>query len=93
MNLVLHGSICGALIVLAIAAGMYRRWLENHCDNLIHLHNDSHDATLVAEQSNVCKRLDMLSKVTTALIVAAIVYAVAIAAIAIYMAWNNPGTT
>ena len=93
MNLVLHGSICGALIVLAIAAGLYRRWLENHCDSYIHLHNDSHDAGIVTEQSAMCKRLEVLSKLTTALIIAAIVYAVAIAGIAIYMAWNNPGTT
>lgn len=93
MNLVLNLSILGVLIVLAIAAGIYRKWLEDHCDNLLHLHNDSHDATLVSTQSAVCKRLEMMAKLRTALVIAIIVYGLAIAAIAIYMAWNNPGTS
>jgi hypothetical protein len=46
---------------------------------------------MVAEQAGLCKRLEVLTKVRTALIVAVIVYAVAIAGFATYAAWNNVG--
>lgn len=92
MNYVLHLSLLGILIVVAVAVGLYRKWLEDHCDNYLHLHNDSHDATLVTTQAAVCKRLEVMGKLRSALIVAIIVYAVAIAALAIYTAWNNPGS-
>jgi len=91
MNLVLHLSILGVLIVGAVAVGLYRKYLEDHCDNYLHLHNDSHDATLVTTQSAICKRLEVMAKIRTALIVAVIVYGVAIAAMAIYTAWNTQG--
>lgn len=93
MNIVLHISILGALIVLAVAVVLYRKWLENHCDNYLHLHNDSHDATLVTTQSAVCKRLEVMAKLRTALIVAVVVYGLAIAAMAIYIAWNTQGVS
>lgn len=93
MNLTLHIILCGVLIALTIATSLYRRWLENHCDNYIHLHGDSHDATLVAEQEGVCKRLELLSKIRTALIIAVIVYGVAIAGFATYDAWLKSGMT
>ncbi|MBV9611607.1 MAG: hypothetical protein JO091_04005 [Acidobacteriaceae bacterium] len=92
MNLVLHLSLLGVLIVAAVAVGLYRKYLEDHCDTYLHLHGDSHDAALVNTQSAICKRLEAMSKIRTALIVAVIVYAVAIAGIAIYTAWNTQGT-
>lgn len=91
MNLTLHIILCGVLVALTIATSLYRRWLENHCDNYLHLHSDSHDTTLVATQAGVCKKLDTLTKVRTALIVATVVYAVAIAAFATYEAWSRSG--
>lgn len=91
-NLILNISLCGVLVLVAVGVGLYRRWLENHCDNYLHLHNDSHDTTLVTTQASMCKRLETLTKLRTAVIVAVILYAVAIAAFAIYTAWNNPGT-
>ncbi len=90
-HLILNMSLCGVLIVVAVGVSLYRRWLENHCDSFLHLHNDSHDTTLVTTQATMCKRLETLTKLKTAVIVAVIVYAVAIAAFAIYIAWNNQG--
>jgi hypothetical protein len=91
MNLILHISLLGVLVALTVATSLYRRWLENHCDNYLHLHSDTHDATLVETQAGMCKRLEGLSKVRTALIIATIVYAVAIAGFATYEAWSRSG--
>ena len=91
MHLTLHIILCGVLVALTVATSLYRRWLENHCDNYLHLHSDSHDTSLVTTQEGVCKKLDLLSKVRKALIVAVIVYAVAIAGFATYNAWSNSG--
>jgi len=93
MNYVLHISLCGFLIVLAVAVWLYRKWLEDHCDTLLHLHNDSHDSSLVSMQGSMCKRLEGLGKVRTALVVAAVVYALAIGAMAIFGAWNTPNVS
>lgn len=92
MNLTLNIILCGVLVALAVAAGVYRKWMEDHCDNYLHLHSDTHDSALVSAQSSICKKLDVLSKVKTALIVAAIVYAVAIAGFETYSAWVRSGS-
>ena len=91
MNLTLNIVLCGVLVACTVAAGLYRKWLEDHCDNYLHLRSNSHDTTLVTAQADVCKRLDVLSKVRTALIVATILYAVAIAGFATYEAWSRTG--
>ena len=91
MNMMLNLSLCGVLVVAAIAVWLYRRWLENHCDNYLHLHSDSHDATVVSTQAAMCKRLETVSKLTKALVAVVILYALAIGAMAIYTAWNSQG--
>jgi|GraSoiStandDraft_50_1057286.scaffolds.fasta_scaffold75043_2 hypothetical protein len=91
MNMAINLSLCGVLLVAAVAVSLYRRWLENHCDSYIHLHNDPHDATIVTTQAAMCKRLETVSKLTKALVVAVILYALAIGAFAIYTAWNSQG--
>lgn len=93
MNLTLHIILCGVLVALTVATSLYRKWLEDHCDNYLHLHSDTHDTTIVAAQAGVCKKLELLSKVRTALIIATIVYAVAIAGYATYNAWLASGAT
>ena len=85
-------SVCGFLALVVIALFLYRRWLENHDDPYIHLHDDSHDSTIVTTQSSMAKRLDVVDKLKNGLLIAVILYALAIAAFAIYSAWNNPGS-
>ena len=92
MNLVLHSVLFGALLVSTVAVSLYRKWLEDHCDNYLHLHTDTHDAALVTTQSNLCRRLEVIDKVKTGLIAATIIYGVAIAGFATYSAWVASGT-
>lgn len=92
MNLVLHMSVCGLLAVIVIALFVYRHWLENHDDHYIHLHDDSHDSSIITSQTTMAKRLEMVDKLKNGLLAAVILYALAIVAMAIYAAWNNPGS-
>ena len=91
MNLILHSIVCGCLAVIVIALFLYHRWLENHEDHYIHLHNDAHDASVITAQGTIGKRLGMVDKLKNGLLIAVILYGLAIAAMAIYSAWNNPG--
>jgi hypothetical protein len=93
VNLTVHMSLCGILALVVVALFVYRRWLENHDDPYIHLHNDSHDSSIVTSQSAAAKRLDVVDKVKNGLLVAVIVYILAIVAMIAYVAWNNPGTS
>ena len=89
MNYTLHISLCVLLVMFAVAVGLYRKYLEDHCDHYLHLHDDSHDASIVSSQSAICKRIEMLDKLKNGLIAAAVVYAVAVAGFASYLAWNR----
>jgi len=91
--LTFHLGLCGFLALVVVALFVYRRWLENHDDPYIHLHNDAHDSSIITAQSAAAKRLDMVDKVKNGLLVAVIVYAAAIVAMAGYLAWNSPGTS
>ncbi len=92
MNFVLHLILCGVLVAITAGVYVYRHWVENHDDPYIHLHNDSHDSSIISTQTNLAKRLDAIDKVKYGLVVAAVLYALAIAGMAIYTAWNSPGT-
>ena len=89
MNLPLNLILCGVLLACAVGVSVYRNWLEEHCDHNIHLHNDMHDAAVVGQQQAICRRLEAMDKLKTALIAAVIVYAVVIAAVAGYHAWTT----
>ena len=91
MNLTYHLILCGVLAVATVGMFLYRRWLENHGDHYIHLHNDSHDSTIVNSQAVMCKRCETVDKVKNALLAVTIVYAVIIAGYASYIAWNRAG--
>jgi hypothetical protein len=81
-----------ALVVLTaavVALYLYRRWIENHDDHYIHLHNDAHDAGIINSQTTIAKRLDTIDKLKNAGLVAVILYALAIAAMAVYAGWNS----
>ncbi len=86
--LVLNLVICGALALITLGVSLYRKYLEDHCDHYIHLHNDSHDSSVVSAQSEICKRIDTMDKLRKGLFAAVIVYAVAIVAYAAWAAWN-----
>lgn len=92
MNLMVHLVICGALAASVVALLIYRHWLENQDDPYIHLHNDSHDSNIITTQTSMAKRLDTIDKAKNGLLIAVIVYALAIAGMAIYSAWNNAGS-
>ena len=89
MNLTYHIVALVVLIAAVIGLYLYRRWLENHDDHYIHLHNDAHDASIISTQASMAKRLDTVDKLKNAGLVAVIVYAVAIAAMAGYIGWNS----
>ncbi len=92
MNLTYHIVALVVLIAAVVGLYLYRRWLENHDDHYIHLHNDAHDATIINTQTSMAKRLDAIDKLKNAGLFAVIVYAVAIAAMAVYIGWNSSNT-
>jgi hypothetical protein len=89
MNLNFHLILCGVLALVVIALFVYRRWLENHDDPYIHLHNDAHDSSIITSQTTMAKRLDTIDKVKNGLLAAVVLYALAIVAMGIYIAWNS----
>jgi hypothetical protein len=91
MNLTYHLILCFVLLCATVGMFLYRRWLENHGDHYIHLHNDSHDSTIVTTQAAMCKRCETVDKIKNALLAATILYAVIIAGYASYVAWNRAG--
>lgn len=93
MNLTFHLGMCGLLALVVVALFVYRRWLENHDDPYIHLHNDSHDSSIITAQNSAAHRLDVVDKVKNGLLIAVILYVLAIVGMVAYMAWNNPGTS
>jgi hypothetical protein len=90
MNLTLHLILCGVLLLATVGVALYRKWLEDHCDNYIHLHNDSHDVAVVDTQAGLCRRLETIGKLQTLMIVATVAYAVMIVAVLSYSAWKAP---
>jgi hypothetical protein len=89
MNLTYHIVALVVLIAAVVGLYLYRRWLENHDDHYIHLHNDAHDASIINTQTSMAKRLDAIDRIKNAGLIAVIVYAVAIAAMAVYIGWNS----
>lgn len=81
------------IVLAAIVVGLYiyHHWLENHEDHYIHLHTDVHDAAIVTSQTSVAKRIAMVDKLKTSLLIALIVYAIVVAAVAGYVSWNAQG--
>jgi uncharacterized membrane protein len=93
MNLTIHLIICSVLVLVVVALFIYHHWLENHEDHYIHLHGDSHDTSIISSQTVMEKRIASLDKLKNGLLIAVILYALAIAGMAIYNAWNTAGTT
>lgn len=79
-------------MLVVVGLFIYHHWLENHEDHYIHLHSDSHDSDIVSTQTVMQKRIASVEKIKNGLLIATILYALAIAGMAIYNAWNSPGT-
>ncbi|MBV8073702.1 MAG: hypothetical protein JO270_27665 [Acidobacteriaceae bacterium] len=92
MNLTIHLIVCAVLVLVVVGLFLYHRWLENHGDPYIHLHNDQHDTSVVTSQTAMGKRIESIDKIKNGLLIAVILYALAIAGMAIYNAWNSPGS-
>ena len=92
MNFTIHLIVCGALAMSVIALFLYRHWLENQDDHYIHLHNDAHDSSIINTQTSMAKRLEAIDKAKNGLLIATILYALAIGGMAIYSAWNSTGS-
>lgn len=88
VNITLHLILWGVLILITIFVFIYKRWLEKRDNPYIHLHADQHDASVINAQTTMAKRLDTIDKVKNGLLAAVILWGLAIAAIAIYKAWN-----
>jgi hypothetical protein len=91
MNFTFHLLLCGLLLMITVGLYLYRRWLENHGDHYIHLHNDSHDSAIINAQASMCKRCEVVDKIKYSTLTATIIYALAIAGMATYQAWNRAG--
>lgn len=91
MSLTVNLVAWGILIAATICVALYRKWLEDHCDHYIHLHNDPHDAAVVNTQAALCRRLELMGKLQTIMIALCIAYGIAIVAIISYNAWSTAG--
>lgn len=89
MNLMFHVAAFVVLICAVTGLYLYRRWLENHDDHYIHLHNDSHDTGIINSQTVMNRRLETVDKLKNAGLAAVIVYGLAIAGMAAYIGWNS----
>lgn len=91
MNLIIHLIVWGILLLITIALWLYRRFLENREDHYIHLHGDEHAAKVLESQTAVAKRVESIGRIKNILLIIVIVYAVVIAALEFYRAWNTNG--
>jgi hypothetical protein len=89
LNLTNHVVILAVLALAVVGIYLYRRWLENHDDHYIHLHNDIHDAGIINSQTHMAKRLEAVDKIKNFALAAVILYGLAVAAIAVYIGWNS----
>jgi hypothetical protein len=92
MNFILHLSLCGVLLLVTIGVVFYKKWLEDHCDHYIHLHDDQHDTGVINSQQELVRRMEQMGRLQVYLIAATAAYAVIIAAAAIYSAWMTAGS-
>jgi len=89
MNLMFHAVTLLILVCPVCGLYLYRRWLENHDDPYIHLHNDAHDTSIINTQTNMAKRLDLVDKLKNTGVAAVILYALFIAGMAAYIGWTT----
>ncbi len=87
MNLMMHAVLWCVLGVALGAIALYRKYLCDHEDHLIHLHDN--EANIINEQVTVGQKLENLSRVVRILGVVMALYAAVIAAAALWIEWNK----
>jgi len=90
MSIILHIVLCVVLALIAVGVSLYKKWLEDHDDHYIHLHNDAVDSRIINTQAVMDKRIANMEKLSRYLIIAVIAYALIICGMALYSAWNAP---
>lgn len=92
MYLTLNFALVVLLALVLFAIVMYRKWLDDHEDHNIHLHNTSIDSSVIMTQQSINKRLEVLEKAIRYLTIVVITYAVVVAGMVIYHAWLASNT-
>lgn len=93
MNMTVHLSLVALLAVALLAVWMYRKWLDDHEDHNIHLHNTASDTNTIVTQQTINKKLEVLERAIHYLTIVVIAYGLIVVGLAIYNAWsasNNP---
>ncbi len=88
MNLTVHLAVVGLLALVLFAIWMYRKWLDDHEDHNIHLHNTASDSNVIMTQQSINKRLEVLERAIYYLTFVVIAYGLFVAGMAIYNAWQ-----
>jgi len=85
--MIVHLVVLGVLTLAVGVMFMYRRWIEDHDDHNIHLHNTATDSQIIHMQEDMAKRLEMVEKAIRYLTIVVVVYGLAVAGYAIYTEW------
>jgi hypothetical protein len=89
MSLILNLVVWGVLVLTLTAMAIYRRWVDEHEDHTVHLHDDPLDSRIISSQMTIGKRLDSLDKAIRYLMIVVIAYGLVIAGLAGYQSWLN----
>jgi energy-converting hydrogenase Eha subunit G len=85
--MIVHLVVLGALALAVCVMFLYRRWVEDHDDHNIHLHNTATDSRIIHMQEDAAKRLELVEKALRYLTIIVVVYGVVLAGYAIYTEW------
>ena len=88
MNLNLHLALCGFLVLILVASFLYRKFIDDHDDHNIHLHNNNSDINVINTQVSNARRLELLDKLNKYLSIAVVVYLIIIGVMAAYSSWG-----
>lgn len=87
MNVTLHLSIVGVLVLCLVASYLYRKFIDEHDDHNIHLSNSPTDVRTINTQLEHGKKIEMLGKLNLYLTIIVVLYLVAICGMLAYTSW------
>ena len=85
MNFMLLSGVWLAMAAVVFALIAYRKMVSAHEDDMVHLHEN--EAKLVAQQTAVANRLEMIDRWGKTLTLITALFGAAIAALYLYEAW------